>query len=56
MQIITENIEKDVQDFVTNKGARIIVPVTEASFFEKICFMVMPNMMIVELVQLKKEE
>jgi len=52
----TENIESDVKDFTTNRGARIIIPITEATYFKKICFMVMPNMMIVELIQLKEEK
>ncbi len=50
----TSDIEKDVFDFVNNKKAKIIVPITEATYFEKICFMIMPNMMIVELVQLRE--
>lgn len=49
----TNNIEKDLEDFVNNKGAKIIVPITSATYFEKICFVLLPNMMIVELVQLK---
>jgi len=31
--------------------AKIIVPVVEAAFFEKISFAVLPNRMIIELVQ-----
>ena len=50
----TQNIEKDLKDFIENKRAKVIIPITEATYFEKICFIVMPNMMIVELVQLKE--
>ena len=52
----TKNIEEDLKDFVENKKAKIIVPITKATYFDKICFMVMPNMMIVELVQLKEQK
>ena len=51
-----KNIEEDLKDFVENKKAKIIVPSTRATYFEKICFMFMPNMMIVELVQLKEQK
>lgn len=48
----TNNIEEDLRDFIENKRAKIIVPITKATYFEKICFVVLPNMMVVELVQL----
>lgn len=50
----TKNIEVDLKDFIENKKAKVIVPITKATYFEKICFMIMPNMMIIELVQLKE--
>ncbi len=49
----TKNIENDLMNFVKNKNAKIIVPITKATYFEKICFLLLPNMMIVELVQLR---
>ena len=49
----TTNIENDLDFFIKNQNARVIVPVTKATYFDKICFMLLPNMMIVELVQLK---
>lgn len=51
----TKNIEEDLKDFIENKRAKVIVPITEATYFEKICFMVLPNTMIVELVQLREQ-
>ncbi len=50
----TKNIEKDLKIFIEEKRAKVIVPITEATYFDKICFMVMPNMMLIELVQLKE--
>ena len=51
---ITKNIEKDFKDFVENKKAKVLVPITNAKYFEKICFLIMPNMMIIELVKLRE--
>lgn len=48
----TLDIEKDVNRLVAD-GAMIIVPITKATYFEKICFMILRNKMIVELVQEK---
>ena len=50
----TKNIEEDLKDFVEYKKAKIIVPITKASYFEKLCFVLLPNMMIIELVELKE--
>lgn len=50
----TNNLETCLKDFVENKKAKIIVPITKATFFEKICFILLPNMMLVELVKLKE--
>ena len=52
----TKNIEKDLENFVNNQKARVVVPITKAEYFEKICFMLLPNMMLVELVQLKENQ
>lgn len=52
----TKNIEKDVEYFVNKQKARVVVPITKAEYFEKICFMLLPNMMLVELVQLKENK
>ncbi len=50
----TKNIEKDLQNFIENKSARVIVPITKAVYFKKICFILLPNMTIIELVELKE--
>ena len=50
----TKNIEQDLENFVHKQKAKIIVPITKATYFEKICFVLLPNMMIVELVQPKE--
>ena len=50
----TKNIEDNLKDFIENQKAKVIVPITKATYFEKICFMVLPNMMIIELVQPKE--
>ncbi len=52
----TKDIESDLKYFTEELRAKVIVPVTKARYFEKICFMVLPNMMIVELVQLRISE
>lgn len=52
----TKNIEKDLENFVNNQKARMVVPITTATYFEKICFILLPNMMLVELVQLKENQ
>ncbi|MBO5738834.1 VOC family protein [bacterium] len=49
----TKNIEQDLENFINKQKARVIVPITKAVYFEKICFILLPNMMLVELVQLK---
>ena len=51
----TNDIEKDLEKFISEKKAKVIVPITKATYFEKICFMMFPNMMIVELVQPKEK-
>lgn len=47
----TKDIESSAQALVKGSGARIIVPPTEARYFRKICFLMLPNMLLVELVQ-----
>ncbi len=32
--------------------AKVVVPVTSATYFKKICFVMLPNMLLVELVEL----
>ena len=50
---ITNNIEKDTDMFVQQHNAFVIIPPYSSTYFEKICFMMLPNQMIIELVQEK---
>lgn len=50
----TEDMDADVAFLSQEKKARIIVPVTVADYFERICFLMLPNMMMIELVEKKK--
>lgn len=50
----TNDIEKDVASLVASNKAIVIVPVTKATFFSKICFLMLKNMMMIELVQINK--
>jgi len=49
----TSSIEADTERLRRECKAKILVPVMEAAFFEKISFAVLPNQLIVELVQVK---
>jgi hypothetical protein len=51
----TEDIEQDYSRIVSSLKAITIVPVVDATYFEKICFLALRNRMIVELVQLRKK-
>lgn len=46
----TNNMEQLVASMVDD-GAFVIVPITKATYFEKICFLMLRNKMIVEIVQ-----
>ena len=50
----TNDIEKDLEMLVNEFGATVISSITEATYFEKICFVLLSNRMIVELVQERK--
>lgn len=47
---LTTNIEEDYKRFV-QEGAIPIVKITSATYFDKICFLMLKNMMLIELVQ-----
>ena len=51
----TKNIEKDADFLVKEKAAKMIVPLTRADYFSRICFFMLPNMMMVELVEEKED-
>ncbi|EAK2629156.1 VOC family protein [Campylobacter coli] len=47
----SKNIEKDLI-LLESKGGICIVPVMEASYFSKLCFIMMPDRLLIELVEL----
>ncbi len=49
-----ENIDAALEWAVEDLNAIIICPITEATYFEKICFLMLRNRAIIEFVQLKK--
>lgn len=48
----TQDIETDLKKLV-DSGAIVVRPIVNATFFEKICFCMLRNMMMIELVQKK---
>lgn len=49
---ISNNIEQDIELFINKYNAFLISPPPETvTYFEKICFLMLPNQMIIELVQ-----
>ena len=47
----TTDIDAALKALAERTGAKVIVPVTEASYFHRVCFVMLPNMLLVELVQ-----
>lgn len=52
----SENIEQDIEMLANELKAKVIVPVTPAAYFERICFLMLPCQTMIELVELKKGE
>lgn len=50
----TKNIENDVIKYEKEFNAKIIVPITNAQYFNRICFLILKNMFIIELVELRE--
>lgn len=48
----THDIDKDAER-IKQIGAMVIVPVVNAVYFDKVCFLMLKNMMMIELVQLR---
>ncbi len=46
----TDDIEESLREKL-NQRAKIVTPLTKACRFSRICFLMMPNMMLIELVQ-----
>lgn len=49
----SQDIQKDL-DIIKDSGI-VVVPIMDASYFAKLCFVVMSNRMLIELVELKNE-
>lgn len=47
----TNDIQKDLDEFIKETRAKLIVPIKNAAYFDKICFLMLPNMTLIELVQ-----
>lgn len=48
----TTDIEKDY-NYLLSQGAVPVVKITKATYFERICFVMLKNMMLIELVENK---
>lgn len=46
-----ENIEKDMKRIMTHTGDKVIVPAMRGAYFQRICFVMLRNMMLIELVE-----
>ena len=47
----TKNIENDLGNFIRNEKAIMIAPITQATYFKRICFLMLRNKMIIELIE-----
>lgn len=52
----TDDMTADCERLTSRHGAKIIVPPTPADYFRRICFLMLPNLLLVELVQTLKDE
>ncbi|MBK1964669.1 VOC family protein [Campylobacter novaezeelandiae] len=50
----SKNLQKDTLFLTQTGGGIIIIPIMEATYFSKLCFIMMPNHLLIELVELKK--
>ena len=48
---VVEAIEPVLEALVREQRAKVVVPVTTAVYFQRICFVMLPNMMLIELVE-----
>lgn len=48
---LVDDIEHVSNDLIASESAKMIIPITAASYFSKICFFMFPNMLLVEFVQ-----
>ena len=45
------DIEADCATLATQHRAKVIVPLTPAVYFARVCFLILPNMLMIELVE-----
>lgn len=46
-----EDIEKTVRDLLEDGRAKLVYPVSGAEYFRRVCFLMLPNMALIELVE-----
>jgi len=46
-------VSKDIETDVARFGGHPVCPAVAATYFNRVCFLALPNAMIIELVQLK---
>lgn len=49
----SEDIQKDMQSLLSAGGGMLITPIMSASYFKRICFVMLKNRLLVELVEEK---
>ncbi len=49
---VAVDIENELENLLRVKHAKLTVPLTTAVFFNRICFVMLPNMLLIELVEL----
>lgn len=54
MAYSSDRLEQDLE-YLTEKGAKIISPLKKGDFFSKVCFMMLKNGQLIEVVELKPE-
>lgn len=50
------NPRKSAKEMTQSVKARLVVPIMESSFFSKLCFIMLPNRLLLELVELKPSQ
>ncbi|CAM3280761.1 hypothetical protein HELA111659_01340 [Helicobacter labetoulli] len=55
-QVKKANPRKSVKEMTQSVKARLVVPIMESTFFAKLCFIMLPNRLLLELVELKPSQ
>lgn len=50
-----DNLEESLEKLLRLERAKIVTPITPANMFTRVCFVMLPNMMLVELLELSEE-